>query len=89
MAGPGEAHGRPRTVLFVLACTNWTLVGTEAVFERRERVVSVALHMPEMEAEVAAVTLHRSFTRLEHVLLSPGSRWVKISRDEVSLRISG
>ena len=52
-------------MLFVLACTNWTLVGTEAAFERRERVVSVAPHMPEMEAEVAAVTRHRSLTRLE------------------------
>ena len=65
VAGPGDAHGRLRTVLFVLACTNWTLVGTEAAFERRERVVSVAPHMPEMEAEVAAVTRHRSLTRLE------------------------
>ena len=65
MAGPGKAHGRPWAVLFVLACTNWTLVGTEAAFDRRERVVSVAPHMPEMEAEVAAVTRHRSFTRLE------------------------
>ena len=32
---PGKAPGRPRTVLFVLACTNWTLVGTEAAFDRR------------------------------------------------------
>ena len=65
VAGPGKVHGRPRTVFFVLACTNWTLVGTEAAFERRERVVSVAPHMLEMEAEVAAVTRHRSVTRLE------------------------
>ena len=65
VAGPGKAHGRPRTVLFVLACTNWTLVGTEAAFDKHERVVSVALHMPEMKAEVAAVTRHRSLTRLE------------------------
>ena len=65
VAGPGKAHERPRTVFFVLACTNGTLVGTEAVSERRERVVSVAPHMPEMEAEVAAVTRHRSLTRLE------------------------
>ena len=65
VAGPGQAHGLPRTVLFVFACTNWTLVGAEAAFERRERVVSVAPHMPEMEAEVAAVTRHRSLTRLE------------------------
>ena len=61
VAGPGKAHGRPRTVGFVLACTNWTLVGTEAALERHERVVSVAPHMPEMEAEVAAVTLHRVY----------------------------
>ena len=65
VAGPGKAHGRPRTVLFVLACTNWTLVGTDFAFGLRERVVSVAPHMPEMEAEVAAVTRHRSLTRLE------------------------
>lgn len=65
MAGPGKAHGRPRTGLFVLACTNGTLVGTGAASERRERVVSVAPHMPEMEAEVTAVTRHRSLTRLE------------------------
>ena len=65
VAWPGKAPGRPRTVLFVLACTNWTLVGTEAASDRRERVVSVAPHMPEMEAEVAAVTRHRSWTRLE------------------------
>ena len=65
VAGPGKAHGRPRTVFFVLACTNGTLVGTEAVSERRKRVVSGAPHMPEMEAEVAAVTRHRSWTRLE------------------------
>ena len=64
-AGPGKAHGRPRTVLFVLACTNWTLVGTEAAVERRERVVSVAPQMPEMEAGVAAVMRHRSLMRLE------------------------
>ena len=65
VAGPGKAHGRPRTALFVLACTNWTLVGTDAACEPRERVVSVAPHMPEMGAEVATVTLHRSFSRLE------------------------
>ena len=65
VAGPGKAHGRPRTVVFVLACSNWTLVGTEAAFERHGRVVSVAPPMPEMEAEVAAVTRHRSLTRLE------------------------
>ena len=65
VAGPGEAHERPRTVFFVLACTNGTLVGTEAVFERRERVVSVVPHMPEVEAEVTAVTRYRSLTRLE------------------------
>ena len=65
VGGPGKAHGRPRTVLFVFAGTNWTLVGTEAAFEKHERVVSVALHRPEMKAEVAAVTRHRSVARLE------------------------
>ena len=52
-------------MLFVLACTNWTLVETEAAFERHERVGSVAPHVPKMEAEVAAVARHRSLTRLE------------------------
>ena len=33
VAGPGKAHGRPRTVLFVLACTNWTFL-----FGRRPRL---------------------------------------------------
>ena len=65
MAGPGKAHGRPRAAVFVLACTNWTFVGTEAALEQHERDGSVAPHMPEMEAEVAAVTRHRSITRLE------------------------
>ena len=65
VAGPGKAHGRPRATVFVLACTNWTFVGTEAALEQHERDGSVAPHMPEMEAEVAAVTRHRSLTRLE------------------------
>ena len=67
VAGPGKAHGRPRAAVFVLACTNcnWTFVGTEAALEQHERDGSVAPHMPEMEAEVAAVTRHRSITRLE------------------------
>ena len=56
VAGPGKAHGRPRAAVFVLACTNcnWTFVGTEAALEQHERDGSVAPHMPEMEAEVAA-----------------------------------
>ena len=37
----------------------------EAAFERHGRVVSVAPHMPEMEAEVAAVTLRRCHADLE------------------------
>ena len=65
VAGPGKAHGRPRAAVFVLACTNWTFVGTEAALEQHERDGSVAPHMPEMEAEGAAVTQHRSLTRLE------------------------
>ena len=65
VAGPGKAHGRPRTVVFVLACTNRTLVWSAVRLEQRERVVSVAPYMPEMEAEVDAVTRHRSLTRLE------------------------
>ena len=65
VAGPGKAHGRPRAAVFALACTNWTFVGTEAALEQHERDGSVAPHMPEMEAEVATVMLHRSFTRLE------------------------
>ena len=67
VAGPGKAHGRPRAAVFVLACTNcnWTFVGTEAALEQHERDGSVAPHMPEMEAEVSAVTRHRSLTRLE------------------------
>ena len=64
MAGPGKAHGRPSAAVFVLACTNWTFVGTEAALEQHEHDGSVAPHMPEMEAEVAAVTRHRSLARL-------------------------
>ena len=42
VAKPGKAHGRPRAAVFVLACTNWTFVGTEAASERHECVVSGA-----------------------------------------------
>ena len=44
---------------FVLACSNSMWVVTEAALETHERVVSGAPHMPEMNAEVATVTLHR------------------------------
>ena len=48
-----------------LVCNNLTWFVTEAALERNERVVSGAPRMPEMKAEVATVTLHRSDTRLE------------------------
>ena len=62
---PKSAQGRPRAAVFVLACTNWTFVRTEAALEQHERHGSVAPHMPEMEAEVTAAAVNQSLTLIE------------------------